>query len=66
MTRFRLPWQWDGREVTLQSRCIDETGYVQPSREQLIEVRGLNTRYHYNGIMVWRVLADGSVENAYA
>ena len=66
LTRFRLPWQWDGREVTLQSRCIDETGYVQPSREQLIEVRGLNTRYHYNGIMVWRVLADGSVENAYA
>jgi sulfane dehydrogenase subunit SoxC len=66
LTRFRLPWQWDGREVTLQSRCIDETGYIQPSREQLIEVRGLNTRYHYNGIMVWKVLADGSVENAYA
>ena len=66
MTRFRLPWEWDGQEVTLQSRCIDETGYIQPSREQLIEVRGLNTRYHYNGIMVWRVLADGSVENAYA
>ncbi len=66
LTRFRLPWEWDGGEVTLQSRCIDETGYVQPTRERLIEVRGLNTRYHYNGIMIWKVLADGSVENAYA
>ena len=66
LTRFRLPWQWDGREVTLQSRCIDETGYIQPSRERLIEVRGLNTRYHYNGITIWKVLADGSVDNAYA
>ena len=66
LTRFRLPWQWDGREVTLQSRCTDETGYMQPSRERLIEIRGLNTRYHYNGIMIWKVLADGSVKNAYA
>ena len=66
LTRFRLPWQWDGREMTLQSRCIDETGYVQPSREQLIQVRGLQTRYHYNGVTIWKVLADGSVTNAYA
>jgi sulfane dehydrogenase subunit SoxC len=65
LTRFRLPWQWNGREVTLLSRCIDESGYIQPSRERLIEVRGLNTRYHYNGIMSWKVLADGSVENGY-
>jgi len=27
-------------------------------------VRGLNSQYHYNGIKVWKVLADGSVSNA--
>ena len=66
LTRFRLPWRWEGQEVTLRSRCIDETGYVQPSREALIEARGLNTRYHYNGITAWKVSSDGSVQNAYA
>ena len=29
--RFRLDWRWDGREAVLQSRCTDETGYVQPT-----------------------------------
>jgi hypothetical protein len=27
-------------------------------------VRGLNSQYHYNGIKVWRLQADGSVSNA--
>ena len=35
-TRFRLPWRWDGVETTMLSRCTDETGYVQPTREDLI------------------------------
>ena len=26
----------------LQSRCIDETGYMQPTLGQLIALRGLN------------------------
>jgi sulfane dehydrogenase subunit SoxC len=34
-TRFRLPWMWDGSEVILQSRAIDETGAVQPRPEQV-------------------------------
>src|SRR5207245_8290974 len=29
-TRFRLPWNWDGRDAMLMSRAVDETGYVQP------------------------------------
>ena len=33
-TRFRLPWNWDGSEAELQSRCTDETGYVQPSAKE--------------------------------
>ena len=64
--RFRLPWTWDGRETTIASRCIDETGYVQPSRDSLIAVRGVNSGFHYNGIKLWKVGADGSVTNVEA
>lgn len=62
-TRFRLPWRWDGREAVLQSRCTDETGYVQPTRADLVKVRGLNSAYFYNAIQSWKVAADGSVHN---
>ena len=31
LTRFRIDWQWDGGPALLQSRVIDETGYVQPT-----------------------------------
>ncbi len=65
-TRFRYPWRWTGEEATLQSRCADETGYVQPSRQDLVKVRGTNSIYHYNGIQSWRVERDGRVRNVYA
>ena len=60
-TRFRLPWWWNGKETALQSRCTDETGYLQPTREQLVAVRGLNATDHYNGIKAWYVHTDGAV-----
>lgn len=63
--RFSFPWIWDGKPAVLQSRCIDETGYVQPSREELIPLRGLNSVYHYNAIQSWAVAADGSVTNVH-
>jgi sulfane dehydrogenase subunit SoxC len=63
-TRFRLPWQWDGSETLLQSRCTDETGYVQPTRAELVEARGLQSDYHCNCVKTWKVAADGSVTNA--
>ena len=62
-TRFRFPWRWDGREAVLQSRCTDDTGYVQPTRAELIRVRGLNSTFHLNAIQSWKVAADGSVSN---
>jgi sulfane dehydrogenase subunit SoxC len=62
-TRFRMPWKWDGQEAALQSRCTDETGYVQPSREALVEVRGLNSQFHNNCITIWKVSPDGGVHN---
>jgi sulfane dehydrogenase subunit SoxC len=61
VTRFHFPWWWDGKETSLQSRCTDETGYLQPTREELVEVRGLNATDHYNGIKIWYVHKDGKV-----
>jgi sulfane dehydrogenase subunit SoxC len=65
-TRFRLDWRWDGREVVLQSRCTDETGYVQPTLAELVRVRGLNSRFFNNAIQSWKVAADGGVHNVHA
>jgi sulfane dehydrogenase subunit SoxC len=45
---------------------VDETGYVQPTRERLIAGRGLQTIYHYNGIQSWKISADGEVSNVHA
>jgi len=68
-TRFRFPWTWDGREAILQSRCVDDSGYVQPTLGQLIAVRGLNgslgSVYHLNAIQSWRVANDGKVSNVH-
>ena len=62
-TRFRLPWRWDGKAVMIASRATDETGYVQPTRDELVAARGMNSGYHFNGIKLWRVGSDGSVTN---
>lgn len=62
-TRFRFNWRWDGIDVTLASRCIDETGDVQPTRAALMAVRGSTSSYHNNAIQGWRIRANGAVEN---
>ena len=62
-TRFRLPWRFEGREAVIASRATDETGYVQPTREALIAVRGTNSGYHFNGMKFWKVHVDGTVTN---
>jgi sulfane dehydrogenase subunit SoxC len=63
LTRFRLAWRFDGQESLIASRATDETGYVQPTRAALIAARGTNSGYHYNGIKLWSVRADGTVTN---
>lgn len=65
-TRFRLPWTWDGQPTVIQSRAIDETGYVQPSFSELRNVRGLNSNSHNNAVQPWRVAESGDVGNARA
>jgi sulfane dehydrogenase subunit SoxC len=64
LTRFRLPWHWDGQPAVIQSRATDETGYVQPSLAELLAVRGENYYYHNNAMWPWRIAADGEVSNA--
>ena len=63
LSRFNLPWTWRGEEVILQSRAIDETGYVQPSIRQLRAVRGAKSIYHNNAIQSWKIVASGEVSN---
>ncbi|WP_297807608.1 sulfite dehydrogenase [uncultured Methylophaga sp.] len=64
-TRFSLPWQWQGQYAVLQSRATDDSGYVQPSREQLIANRGRHGYYHFNAIISWEVYEDGYISHIY-
>ncbi|MGD9768065.1 MAG: sulfite dehydrogenase [Pseudolabrys sp.] len=61
--RFYAQTQWNGEPWLLQSRVIDETGYVQPSKDDLRKIRGVNSIYHNNGIQTYAVKPDGEVEN---
>ena len=64
LTRFRLPWSWQGAPALLSSRATDETGFVQPTHAALLEQRDARSYYHYNAIQTWQVAADGAVTNA--
>lgn len=63
LTRFYLEMDWDGAPMLLQSRAMDETGYVQPTKAQLRASRGENSVYHNNCIQTWYVNAEGIAEN---
>ena len=63
LTRFYLDIDWDGNPMLLQSRAMDETGYVQPTKDQLRAMRGENAVYHNNCIQTWFVDKNGVAEN---
>ena len=74
-TRFRIPWQWNGGPAVLQSRAWDEGGNAQPTRAQIIAVRGQTSKpppvlafpsQHYNGPTSWAIDASGGVKHVYA
>ena len=65
LTRFRMAWRWDGGPAVLMSRATDETGALQPTRDQHLAAAGTKSFYHLNTIQVWRVAANGKVTNAY-
>ena len=73
--RFRAPWRWDGGPAVLLSRAWDEAGYAQPTRAELVAVRGQTTQVpsvtrfpsqHYNGITAWAIERTGEVKHVYA
>ena len=66
LTRFSLGWTWEGGPAILQSRAIDDTGYVQPKINQLRAVRGTRSIYHNNAIQSWKVAESGEVSNVQA
>lgn len=61
--RFYFDFEWDGKPLLIQSRAIDSTGYIQPTKDELRAVRGENSIYHNNGIQTWHVRGPGEVEN---
>jgi sulfane dehydrogenase subunit SoxC len=69
LTRFRFDWEWMGKPAVLQSRCTDETGYVQPTLAALNALRfdhGATSYYHMNAIQSWHVSDSGVVTNVHA
>jgi sulfane dehydrogenase subunit SoxC len=74
-TRFRIPWNWNGGPAVLQSRAWDEAGNVQPTRAQIVALRGQASRVppvtgfpsqHYNGPTSWGIDTAGGVRHVYA
>ncbi|MDI9880511.1 sulfite dehydrogenase [Flectobacillus longus] len=60
--RFRYLWKWNGEETEIMSRVTDETGYTQPTFQQLVEARGSEMGgYHLNPITAWQIKKDGRV-----
>jgi sulfane dehydrogenase subunit SoxC len=65
ITRFRMPWRWNGGPSVLMSRAIDEKGLVQVNRSQLIERMGSNFSYHNSAITCWSVSPNGEIAHVY-
>jgi sulfane dehydrogenase subunit SoxC len=71
-TRFGYPWNWDGNETEILSRCTDEIGQQQPTREEASQYWNVPSDRDYrvpgldNSVMPWRIAKDGSVTNGLA
>ena len=65
LTRFRIPWKWDGKSATLLSVATDQAGNKQPTRNELLALKGSNAYYHFNAINSWSVDQDGGVRHVY-
>lgn len=65
LTRFRIPWQWNGGPAMLQSRATDEKGHVQETHKDWAAHYSPANRYHCNAIQTWHVTDEGSVRNVY-
>lgn len=65
VTRFRMPWHWEGAPAVLMSRAEDATGAVQPTRSDWKARYHASNFLHYNAIQPWQITAEGAVQNVY-
>ena len=65
LTRFTIPWEWDGGDAILQSRATDSRGNIQPTRDEVIASRGTLSFYHNPCIQSWQVNQTGEISNVY-
>ncbi|SPH16666.1 hypothetical protein DEA8626_00177 [Defluviimonas aquaemixtae] len=66
LTRFRLPWRWEGAPTLLMSRAEDSTGAVQPTRSEWKARYDPSNFLHNNAIQAWQITSEGMVQNVYA
>jgi len=61
-TRFHFPWKWKkGQSTVIWSRATDETGYRQPSLDELKAAREDHRGYHLNFTTGWKINERGDV-----
>ncbi len=64
--RFTYPWVWTGQETVIASRATDDTGYIQPTKQVLLDARGATAgAYHHNGIQEFIIAADGGIKDVF-
>ncbi len=62
-TRFSYIYKYEGKELLLASRGVDDSDNVQPTVNQEKAVIGVEGVYHRNSICTWEVKANGEVNN---
>ena len=65
LTRFRIPWKWDGLPTLLQSRATDEAGNTQLRRDVWSAQYAEGQLYHCNAIQTWSIARNGEVTNVF-
>ncbi len=65
LTRFRMAWRRDGGPAVVMSRAIDDSGEIQPSRDEFLAEKGAQVSYHNNAMQAWHIDTDGGVSNVY-
>jgi len=63
VTRFEYYFDWDGKPLLIGSRSTDETGYTQPTEQEILDAKGTEFIYHRNAIQIWEVKSNGEVHN---
>ncbi|MFC3153202.1 sulfite dehydrogenase [Litoribrevibacter euphylliae] len=65
LTRFTIPWRWNGQKAIILSRAMDEYGNTQPTRQEWVSRYARYSHGHNNSINAWLVSNNGRVSNFY-